>query len=80
MDAYFVFLIFVVFPAIVGVSVILSIKALKGGRSTPGDIDVTDETAMIQEIYKGLERMEERVNTLETLLLDRGEYKESKKL
>lgn len=79
MDSETLFLLFAVFPTIVGVIIIKVIKALKGGSSTPGKINVTDETAMIQEIYKGLERMEERVNTLETILLDHG-YKDSKKL
>ncbi len=30
-----------------------------------------DETRLLQEIHRGLERMEERVEALETLLFDR---------
>ena len=30
-----------------------------------------DDTLMIQEIHRGLQRMEERVEALETLLMDR---------
>ena len=33
---------------------------------------------MIQEIYQGLSRMEERVETLETILLDREKEDRSK--
>ena len=31
----------------------------------------TEETKMIQDIYKGLSKMEERVEALETILMDR---------
>ncbi len=40
-----------------------------GGRG--GQVLRTEESKMIQEIYKGLTKMEQRVETLETLLLER---------
>lgn len=57
--------------AIIGSTLITAIKVLKGGVSRKGQKLETEEAGMIQEIYKGLSRMEERVETLETLLLDR---------
>ncbi len=40
-------------------------------RGSPGDREERmDEARMIQEIYQGLSRMERRVETLETLLLE----------
>ena len=57
--------------AIIGSTLITAIKVLKGGVSRKGQKLETEEAGMMQEIYKGLSRMEERVETLETLLLDR---------
>ena len=72
-------MIFVVLPAIVGATIVMGLKVLKGGASTGRSEDSVDETQTIQEIYKGLARMEERVDTLETILLDRSFEKEEKK-
>lgn len=33
-----------------------------------------EDTRMIQEIYRGLQRMEDRIEALETLLMDRAPY------
>lgn len=51
-------------------------KVLKTG----GDVDRASgqESQMIQEIYHGLQRMEQRVETLETILLEREKKGESK--
>lgn len=57
--------------AIIGSTLITAIKVLKGGVSRKGQKLEADEAGMMQEIYKGLSRMEDRVETLETLLLDR---------
>ncbi len=55
---------------LVGLLSLLGVKVLKGGQSRPsGDSD--DETRMIQEIYQGMSRLEERIESLETILLDR---------
>jgi len=57
--------------AIIGGCVISALKILKGD-STQRDKQTRDrETKLIQEIHHGLSRMEERVEALETILLDR---------
>ena len=45
----------------------LSIRGRESGRYND------DEAAIMQKIYKGLTRLEERVEALETLLMDSGE-------
>jgi len=57
--------------AIVGSTIVMAIKIIKGGVSRKGQKYQSEEAGMIQEIYQGLSRMEERVETLETLILDR---------
>ncbi len=51
--------------------VLLNSKTRKGGASfrQSGKLDA-DETRLIQEIHQGLSRMEERVDALETILMD----------
>jgi phage shock protein B len=49
----------------------MGIRIVKGGFSRKGQTYQADETRMIQEIYQGLSKMEERVDALETILLDR---------
>jgi phage shock protein B len=56
--------------AIIGSTIIVAIKVLKGGLSRGGQKIEAEEAEMIQEIYQGLSRMEERVEALETILLD----------
>ncbi len=53
--------------AIIPGAILLAIKFFRGGQSGG---DQTEETKMIQEIYTALSRMEERVEALETILLD----------
>ena len=59
---------FVLIPLVVGATIVISIKLLKGGTSRK---DQAEDSKIIQEIYQGLSRMEERVEALETILLDR---------
>jgi phage shock protein B len=59
---------FVLIPAVIGGTIVLSIKLLKGGASRKNQ---AEDSKIIQEIYQGLSRMEERVEALETILLDR---------
>ena len=59
---------FVLIPAVIGGTIIMSIKLLKGGTSRK---DQAEDSKIIQEIYQGLSRMEERVEALETIILDR---------
>ena len=64
--------------AIIGVCVIVALKILKGA-STQRDRQSRDQEArLIQEIHHGLSRMEERVEALETILLDREKKGDSK--
>lgn len=56
--------------AIIGSTILMAIKILKGGLSRKGQKFETEEARMIQEIYEGLSRMEERVEALETIILD----------
>ena len=57
--------------AIIGSTILIGISILKGGVSRKGQKLQSDEARMIQEIYKGLSRMEQRVEALETIILDR---------
>jgi phage shock protein B len=57
--------------AIIGSTVLMAIKILKGGLSRKGQRFQAEEARMIQEMYQGLSRMEERVQALETIILDR---------
>lgn len=57
--------------AIIGSTILMAIKILKGGVSKKEQRLQSNETKMIQEIYKGLSRMEERVEALETIILER---------
>lgn len=57
--------------AIIGSTILMAIKILKGGLSRRGQRVQSEEAKMIQEIYKGLSRMEARVEALETIILDR---------
>jgi phage shock protein B len=54
-----------------GVFVLIGMKIAKGGRSSKGLRPQDDEVRMIQEIYQGLARMEQRVEALETILVER---------
>ena len=57
--------------AIIGSTILMAIKILKGGLSQKRQQLQADEAKMIQEIYQGLSRMEGRVEALETIILDR---------
>ena len=57
--------------AIIGSTILMAIKILKGGLSRKDQKSQADEAKIIQEIYQGFSRMEERVEALETIILDR---------
>jgi hypothetical protein len=61
--------------AIIGSTVLMAIKILKGGVSRRGQKSQAEEARMIQEIYQGLSQMEQRIEALETLILE-GERKD----
>ncbi len=55
---------------IIGSTILIAIKIIKGGLSHAGQKLQSEEARMIQEIYKGLSLMEERLEALETLIVD----------
>ncbi len=56
--------------AIIGSTILMAIKILRGDLSPKGQKFKAEEARMIQEIYQGLSKMEERVEALETIILD----------
>lgn len=56
--------------AILGGVLIAIVKILKGDRAAAGQRLDAEEARMMQEIYQGLEKMEKRIEALETILLD----------
>ena len=57
--------------AIIPVAVLMIIRMLKGGGAKKSQASAEQETRMIQELYQGLSKMEARVETLETLLMEK---------
>lgn len=58
---------------ILGIIIIGSIRAAKTGGLSKNEKETrTEETRMIQDIYNALPRMEERIEALETILIERG--------
>jgi len=59
--------------ATLGLIIIGIIRAAKtGGLSKKEKQTHAEETQMIQDIYRGLSKMEERIETLETILIERN--------
>lgn len=56
--------------------VVWAIKALRGNSGS--EAMSTDEAKVMQELYQGLSKMEERVENLETILLDRDRKEREK--
>jgi len=62
----------ILFIATIGLIIIGIIKVAKtGGLSKKEKQAQTEETKMIQDIYYGLSKMEERLDALETILIER---------
>lgn len=62
------------FFATLGLIIIGIIRAAKTGGISKNEKEIhADETKMIQDIFNGLSRMEERVEALETILIERKE-------
>ena len=64
--------------AVIGSTILMGLKIIRGGAISRGQKEETDETKMVQEIYQGLADMEERVEALETILLDREKDRKGK--
>ncbi len=57
---------------VIGVFMLALAKILKGdGKSSRGGLSETEETRLIQDIHRSLSKLEERIDTLETVILDR---------
>lgn len=66
----FIAIIGIGFLVITALILMAILRLLSGRRSGSGGLDA-DEARMMQEIHQGLEKMEKRVDSLETLLLER---------
>lgn len=73
-SVFFLFIAMIVagFLALVGVLIYLAVGS-RGSRKTTD----ADEARMIQEMYAGLQAMESRIESLETILLEDGHLKET---
>lgn len=61
------------FAALVCGTILAIVKAGRSGISKGTGQSQTEEAKVIQEIYHGLSRMEERIEALETILMERQE-------
>ena len=57
-------------PMVVIIVALAALRILKGGHSGRSRQQAEEETRMIQAIYQELSKMEERIEALETLLVD----------
>jgi len=55
--------------AVVGGTILLAIRLIKGGGGRENRRQAAADARMLQEIYQGLERMEARMEALETILI-----------
>ncbi|UCG12069.1 MAG: phage-shock protein [Deltaproteobacteria bacterium] len=58
--------------AVIGATVLIAARIIKGEGPRRDKPQQTEEARTIQEVHQGLSRMEERVEALETILLDRA--------
>ena len=56
---------------VIGATILLGIRLIKDGVSKNHRQQETEDTKTIQTLYRELSRFEERVDALETILLDR---------
>ena len=52
-----------------------ALKIVKGDSGRGAPQERLEETELIQDIHRGLQQMEERIGTLETILLDRERHR-----
>jgi len=69
---------FVMIVASIGFTVYFVARAFKGGKNRGSSRADVDETRMIQEIHHGLMKMQRRVESLETLMLDDERIREER--
>ena len=56
---------------VLGAIIVAILKILRSPKGRATDAGDPEETRLIQELYQGLERMEQRIEALETILLER---------
>lgn len=56
--------------AVIGSTILMGIRLIKGGIFPKDRRSEAEEARMIQEIYHGLAAMESRVDALETIILE----------
>jgi phage shock protein B len=54
---------------------LIALAILKGGKTKKGREMEADVTRRVQEMYQGIVRMEERIEALETIILERERKK-----
>ena len=57
--------------AVVGSTILLAIRIIRGGVTKEQQAREAEEAGMIQEMFQQLSRLETRIEALETILLDR---------
>ncbi len=69
--SFFALFLLVAIPlmAMVGVFFLIALRILKGDR---GNAASAEEAALIQDLHRGMNRMEQRIEALETLLLEQN--------
>ena len=63
--------------AVIGGTILMAIKIIKGGGSRKDQKHLAEEARMVQEIYQGLSGLEKRLDSLETILFDREKKEET---
>lgn len=66
------------FAALICGTILALAKMRQSGLSKGTKSSRTDEAKIIQEIYQGLSKMEERIEALETILMDSQDKKENR--
>ncbi len=61
---------FVMGLAIIAGTILMAMRMRQGGLSAKSRKAQADEARLIQELYQGLQGMEKRVESLETILMD----------
>jgi phage shock protein B len=56
----------------IGLAVAIVKRAMRGGRPKKEQEVEAEDTRLIQEIHNGLQRMEDRIDALETIIMDRS--------
>jgi phage shock protein B len=75
MDIAFLFILLFALIVVAGpfIFILVLVKMIASSAKGNGNRMTAEETRAMQEIHRGLERMEKRVEALETIILDRSE-------